>query len=161
MSLVVIYGDVPGAGSPTSLLTTELNSLASGSEVVSTAGGSSGTFTNVYNSGIGGYPLGYYQLQLASVGSSLTAGSAVYVWFLLRLDGTNFDDGSTSVVPARSPDLILAVRAVSGAQVLSSGSTPLPCPVGTFKVLLQQNTGQTWASSGNSLIFQPFTNQIG
>lgn len=159
MSLAVTYWDV---GSITTLLSTELNSLASAASVVSSVGGTSGVFSNIQaGGGVGGFPQGILQLTLGSPGGTLTAGTSAFVWFLLDIDGTNFEDGSSSVTPARAPDAILAVRNASGAQILTSGAVPLNIPPNTWKVLLQQSTGQTWAASGNTLKLLPVTNQIG
>ena len=148
-------------GSLTAVLTTELASLASSSGltagVISTVAGSSGLINNTYGGGgLGGYPLGRYTLKLAAQAGSLTAGTAVYVWFI-RSDGTNTQDGSNSVIPAAMPDLILPVRAVSTAQFIEIDSF---LPPGNWYVLLAQNTGQTWGATGNSLSVLPYTNQF-
>ena len=77
MGLVVNYWDV---GSATTLLSTELNSLASSSGLtagaISSVGGTSGVFNNVQaGGGLGGFTQGLYQLHLAAPGGTLTGGT--------------------------------------------------------------------------------------
>jgi hypothetical protein len=147
-------------GSQTTLLSTELNSLASSSTfaagAISSVGGTSGLFNNVYGGGgLGGWPYGRYTLKLGAPAGSLTAGTAAYVYFI-RYDGTNVQDGSASITPANPVDLPLAVRAVSTAQIIEWDGY---LPPGDWYVYLTQNTGQTWASSGNTLLVIPYTYQ--
>jgi hypothetical protein len=145
-------------GSVTTLLSTELNSLASASEVVSSVGGTSGLFNNTYaGGGLGAYTLGQFELHLAAPGGSLTA-TPVLVWFLQSVDGSNYEDGSSSILPARNPDLIIPVRAVSTAQRII---VVAPLPQGNWYVELYQATGQTWASSGSTLKVMPAAYQNG
>lgn len=151
-------------GAAVTLLSTEMNSLASSAGLtagaISSVGGTSGLFNNVLaGGGLGGFTQGLFQLHLGTPGGTLTAGTAAYVWFLNTIDGTNFDDGSASVIPARSPDLIIPVRAASGAQY--AGSILAPLPPNSWYLLVAQNTGQTWAATLNTLKVIPVTNQIG
>lgn len=160
MALVVQYWDL---GSVTTLMTTELNSLASSSGLtagaISSVGGSSGVFNNIQaGGGLGGFRYGLFELVLGAPGGTLTAGTGAYIWFLTDVDGTDYEDGSASVIPARNPNLIIPVRAVSTAQRIT---VQAQMPPNTWYVLLAQNTGQTWASSGNTLKVLPVTNQIG
>ena len=148
-------------GSATTLMTTELNSLASSSGLtagaISSVGGTSGLFNNTAGGGgLGGYTLGQWELNLAAPAGTLTAGTAAYVWLLTTVDGTNYEDGSATVIPARPPDLIFPVRAVSTAQRIIR---VLMMPPGNWYVLLAQNTGQTWGASGNTVKVTPVTFQ--
>jgi hypothetical protein len=149
------------ASSATTLLSTELNALASSSGLtagaISSVGGSSGVFNNVSGAGyLGGYIEADFALTLAAPAGTLSAGTGAYVWLLRTLDGTHYETGSTSVIPARAPDLIIPVDALSTAQLVI---VPGRLPRGTWYVLLAQNTGQTWASSGNTLSVLPSTRQ--
>jgi hypothetical protein len=160
MSLVVNYWDL---GSVVPLLSTELNSLASSAGLtagaISSVGGTSGLFNNVYSGGgLGGFPLGEYELELAAPGGTLTAGTAAFFWFLNGVDGTHYEDGSASVIPARSPDLVIPIRAVSTTQRIIVFA---PLPANSFYVLCAQNTGQAWGATANTLKVTPVTNQIG
>lgn len=142
------------------LLSTELNSLANNAQVLSSVGGSSGVFANVStSSGGGGYILGRLHLHLASVGSAFTANSGVSIWFLNAADGSTYESGSSSITPARAPDVVMPVIAQTAAQDVEM---VCPMPIGaTFKVLAQNyGTGQTFASSGNTLDWYPTTDTI-
>jgi hypothetical protein len=148
-------------GSVTTLLSTELNSLASSSGLtagaISSVGGTSGLFNNTAGGGgLGGYTLGQWELELAAPGGTLTAGTGAFVWLLTTVDGTNYEDGSASVIPARPADVIIPVRAVSTTQRIIR---VMMMPPGNWYVLVAQNTGQTWASSGNTLKVTPATLQ--
>lgn len=160
MANVVNYWDL---GSVTTLLSTELNALASSSGLtagaISSVGGSTGLFNNVYSGGVlGGFPLGKYELELAAPSGAVAGG--VFVWFLNSVDGANYEDGSASIIPARPADLIFPLRGVtSTAQRIILDRKPLP--TGSFFVLLAQNSGQAFAGTLNTLKVTPVTNQIG
>jgi len=132
------------------LLSTELNSLANNSLAISSVGGTSG----VFNFAIGGSDLdGYQELELelviASMGGTPTAYTGFSVWFLRAINGTNFEDGSGSVEPARGPDRVIPIRPVSTAQRIT---VECKAPRGVNKILIKNNgTGQALASSGNAL----------
>ena len=158
MSLSIVYWDL---GSIVTLMSTELNSLASSATAgaISSVGGSSGLFNNVYaGGGLGGFTQAKFELYIPAPAGTLTAGTNAQIWFLSQIDGSNFEDGGAAVIPARQPDLIIPVRAVSGAQRIEVIGT---LPPGTWYVLLSQTTGQTWASTLNTLKVMPLTNQVG
>ena len=135
------------AGTITTVLSTGLNSLANNSNVLS------GAIT--LTAGEPGYRFGEWELYIASSAAAMTANTAFVGWIIQALDGTNDEDGGTSVTPARTPDLIFTVRAVSTAQRLTCTSE---LPTGSFKVLLRNDgTNQTIASSGNTLKVRPKT----
>lgn len=151
-------------GTVTTLLSTELNSLATSSTLaagkIATVGGTSGAFNNVAGGGgFDGYKWGQFELNLGAPGGTMTAGTAAYVWFVQQVDGTNFEDGSDSIIPPRRADLVIPVRAVSGA---NRPFAPLLAmlPPGIWKPLLSHNTGQTWNASGNTLKVMPVTSQV-
>lgn len=137
-------------GSAVTLMTTELNSLVSSSATtaaISTVGGTSGVFNNTVAGGsMDGYLSARVELNLAAPAGTLTANTAANVWFLQSVDGTNFEDGGNVVIPARAPDVVFPVRAVSTAQRLIRAAL---LPPGNWPVLIQNNTGQTW-STGSS-----------
>jgi hypothetical protein len=138
------------AGTITTVLSTGLNSLANNSNVISSA--------ITLSSGEPGYRWGEWELYIASSGAAMTANTAFSGWIIQALDGTNDEDGGTSVTPARTPDLIFSVRAVSTAQRLTWQSE---LPTGSFKVLLRNDgTNQTIASSGNTLKVRPKTESL-
>jgi len=112
-------------------------------------GGTSGLFNNTVGGGqFDGYVMGQIELNLAAPAGTLTANSSANVWFLQNVDGTNYEDGSASVIPARAPDVVFPVRAVSTAQRMIRRTI---LPQGNWFVLIQHATGQTWNASGNTL----------
>lgn len=146
-------------GTTVTLLSTELNSLASSAGLtagaISSVGGTSGQFNNTPGGGsLDGYAFGRFELVLAAPGGTLASNTAANIWLLGTVDGTNFEDGGAAVASSRRPDLVIPVRAVSTAQRVS---VIAPLPPGNFFVLLSQNTGQTWNASGNTLKVSPVT----
>lgn len=132
------------SGTNTSILTTGLNSLANNTGVVS----STITFTET------DYLIGLFEL-VVTYGTAPTANTGCSIWYLQAPDGTNFEDGSSSVFPARSPDVIIPLRAVNTAQRIS---VMAPLPPGSVKFLLKNDgTGQAMAASGNTLKILPYT----
>lgn len=144
------------AGSTVTLLTTELNSLgnnsngSAGSAVNNVAGGTSN---------VDGYVRGVVELVLASYSGTPTAGTGVSLWFLRSVDGgLNYEDGSSSVTPARTADVFIPVRALaSGPQRVA-----VPCwvPAGYWKPLPRnEGTGISFASSGNTVVVRAETDE--
>jgi hypothetical protein len=132
-------------GSTQNLLTTELNSLANNSNAVHA---SSVTLTNA------GYRGAELEL-LVTFGVAPTANTAFLVWLLREIDGTNFEDGSASITPTRTPDAIFTVRAVTTAQRMIA---VVDLPAGFVRPLIRNaGTGQAIASSGNTLIVRANT----
>ena len=136
-------------GTQTSLLTTGLNSLANNALAIS------GAFDNTQTTGAGaGYTLCDVEL-VATYGSAPTANTAVAVWFLGSQDGTNYEDGDASITPARMPDVVFPVRAVTTAQRIIRRAW---LPWGLLKALLKNDgTGQAMAASNNTLKVRPVT----
>ena len=90
---------------------------------------------------------------LVTFGTNPTANTAFSVWLLREIDGTNYEDGGTSVTPTRPPDMIFTVRAVTTAQRIIA---VCDLPPGAPKALIRNDgTGQAIASSGNTLKLRP------
>jgi hypothetical protein len=139
-------------GSQTSVLTTELNSLANNALNISAA------FDNTYGAAGNGYVLADVEL-VVQFGTNPTAGTGIAVWFLQSQDGTNYEDGDASTTPARRPDLVIPVRAVTTAQRIIRR---VNLPPGKLKVLAKNDgTGQAFAASANTLKIRPYTYQNG
>ncbi len=131
-------------GTNTNVLTTQLDSLANNSNAL----GSTITLSNT------GFRFGELEL-LVTFGVAPTANTAITVWLLREVDGTNFEDGGTSVTPTRVPDAVFPLRAVTTAQRII---VPVDLPPGSFRVLLRNDgTGQAMAASGNALRVRPLT----
>jgi acyl-coenzyme A thioesterase PaaI-like protein len=133
-------------GSIATLLDTQLNSLANNALAIGTA----------YTMSPAGYLLAEVEL-VATYGVAPTANTGVSVWFLRAIDAANYEDGDASTTPARPPDVVLPVRAVTSAQRVTRRCV---VPPGTWKPLLKNDgTGQTMAASGNTLKVLPLTFQ--
>lgn len=143
------------------MLTTELNSLANNALVISSVNGTSGVFSNISGDAVGkGYIYGRLHLHLAAFGSAPTANTAIDGWFLNAADGAGgYESGSASITPARIPDFTFPVIAQTAAQDVEQF---VVMPIGaTFKVLTRNNTtGQSLASSGNTIDWYPTTSLI-
>ena len=137
---------------PFNLLSTELNSLGSGSAATSSVGGSSGVFSQTnFANGIWG------QHWFKSGGSfTPTAGGVMALWFLLSIDGgTTFESivatASTTVMAlSRAPDVIIPMDVAayaSGNIRFAGGFQKLPWL--SCKVVVQNLTGAALPSSGN------------
>lgn len=137
-------------GTPVTLLSTELNSLANNTNVVSSVGGTSGCFNNSQNvANFDGYVRGKLELVLGAPSGTVSQSSSLNVYFLRTVDGVNFEDGGASVTPAGSPDAVMPLNATSLAQRVIQECL---VPVGLFKVLVRNSaTGVTLAASGNTL----------
>ena len=133
------------------LLSTELNSVATAGTAVSSVGGTSGVFTN---SNTAQAMFGDLYLTLGAVGTALSAGANVAGWFLTSYNsGTTFENTVSGSAQPRAPDFTIALPATtitSGWVYKTTG--PVLIPTLEFKVFLQNNSGQTFASSGNTLI---------
>lgn len=144
-------------GTIATLMSAELNSLAS-SAGPSAGAIASAAFNNAAGGGGGdGYMYGELELRIAAPAGTLTAGTSAYVWFLLQPDGTNYEDGGSSVIPARQADVLIPLANLATAQRVTVRGVELP--PGSFKALLAHNTGQAWAASGNTLKLLPYTIQ--
>ena len=136
-------------GSLQTYLTTELNSLANNGLVL----GSAIDFT------VSGIDRELYidiELYLASIDLSSQDNPAAYIWLLRRTDGTNFEDGGTSITPARMPDDIIPLREANAAQRVSGKVITVP---DQGKILIKNESGVTWASSGNTLKYNIYSLQ--
>lgn len=133
-------------GTAVSLLTTELNST--GTDTMTAAGAAVTNAVGTANTD--GYERGKVEFVMAAYTGTPAAGSALYVWFLRTVDGTNYEDGSATVTPARSPDVVVPLRAfASGPQ-----RVVVECwvPVGLWKPIAKNaGTGLTLAASGNTV----------
>jgi hypothetical protein len=134
-----------------SLLSTELNSLANGSNVLSSAiDFSDATHARMTKLDV--------EVNLATANWSAQTNPAIYLWVLKRTDGTNYEDGGASIDPARIPEEIIPIRAVNGAQRVR-GTIYLDTPE-FGKILIGNRTGVAFNASGNTLKYYIHTNTI-
>lgn len=133
-------------GTLATLLDTQLNALPNNALAVGGA----------YTAG-GGYLMAQLELYV-TFGTAPTANTGVSVWFLRAIDGTNYEDGADgATTPARLPDVVFPLRAVTTAQRITRRVT---LPAGTWRPLLKNDgTGVALAASGNTLRIVPLTYQ--
>ena len=137
-------------GTIATVLSTELDALANNAiATVAVVDNSSNLYT-----------MAEFQLSVDFV-SAPTANTAVSLWFLRNLDGTNYETttATASAVPPipRAPDCVLPLDAVTTAQIIT---VRVPIPPGTFQVLLKNDgSGQAFPASGSTLKIKPLTLQ--
>lgn len=80
------------------------------------------------------------------------------LWFVPASDGTNYADGSSSVTPARPPDVAFVLRGVTGAHSqrvvgLGKGSDQrVELPPGLWKPLIRNSSGSALVASATSSV---------
>lgn len=142
-------------GTKATLISTELDLLGSGSLVKS-----SSSYDNTVGGGGGdGYPMGVFNFTFTCNFQIYVGGLAV--WFLSTIDGTNYEAGSSSVMPARPPDLLFKPRDGSfyGTQSIIQRDR---LPPGVFYTLVKnEGTGSPLAPSGTqTLEVTPFSIEV-
>jgi len=102
-----------------------------------------------------------YLELLIDLATQATAGGSVSLWFIKAIDGSNYESGSATVFPARAADVIIPVRSTTDdSQVVTVG--PVLWPQGLFKVLFQNNTGQTTTNTDSltQLSYRAFNDNV-
>ncbi len=136
--------------SVTTMLTTQLDSLASAGKTV---------VSSLYDNRTNLFFWADFEGVLAS--AITPSGSLTWEIFAIpTIDGTNYADGGASVVP--SADCLLGTlkfQAVSGAQRVVA--LRLPIPPHAFKIMVRNNLGGTLASSGNTVKMLPYDEKVG
>lgn len=143
-----------------SLMTTELNSLASSTAILGTT-----TIVNANNLDL--------EIEFSfTTGGSITPSGSPFVSvsiYPLNGDGTTYGDarfGSAAAgpAPANYSAAFAGVPAAAGTQVGTFGvpfmGSRLPLPTGTFKPVFYNLTGVTLSSSGNILYYRTTNRQI-
>ena len=132
------------------ILSTELNSLADGANKITT--------TAVSNDASGElYLFADFQLYLAAQGSARSSGAHVKLFILPEIGG-NFTYGGDSLDPA--------VGLLAGSFEFDAATAAryshvrgIPLPPTDFDVLVMNETGQAFASSGNVLKMERYNLQ--
>ena len=139
-------------GAVTTLISTGLNSLANNGRAASAS------FDNTVGAAGDGYTLCDVEL-VVTYGVAPTANTGCSVWFCMSTDGTNFEDGSAAdLTPARLPDVVFPLRAVTTAQRITRR---VALPWGKFiAMLVNDGVGQSMAASGNSLKLRAATREM-
>ena len=97
------------------------------------------------------------ELYLAQIDLTSQHNPSVYIWVLRKFPGSTTEDGWTNASPARSPEVIIPLRTVNYANRAIS-SLVLTTPH-QGRILLQNKSGVTWASSGNTLKYSIYSLQ--
>jgi len=142
---------------PVTLMTTELNTLASTANVISSVGGTSGVFTqSSFANGIWGQ---VHFLAGGAFSGTPAAGAFLEGWFIYSPDGgTSFEKANyaSAVDLPRPPDFIIPFAAVAVAAndvYAASGITRLPW--WSTKLYIGNRTGFNLAASGNIIKVGP------
>jgi hypothetical protein len=135
-------------GTIATLISTGLDSLANNGLALGAA------FDNTQGAAGDGYTLCELEL-VVTFSVAPTANTGASLWLLGAPDGTNYEDGSSSVTPAKLPNVVFPVRAVTTAQRIVRRAW---LPPALMKPLLKNDgTGQAFAASGNTLKIRPVT----
>jgi hypothetical protein len=145
-------------GSWRTLLSTELNSLASGT--LSSLG--SVAFTNLVgtspsSTGEAGYPLMDVEFSFGTPSTTFTVPSALEIYVVpLGSDGSTYSYNATAPTANRIV-IPMPATATSGRVVIQN----IPAPAGTFKLMAFSNgLGAALASSANTINLRFKTNQM-
>lgn len=141
--------------SSTFLATGELGGLTTGSIVVSAALNGNGVYNNNQGSGSSstsgdGFERGYLTfVPGGAFTGDPTANSSIDVYFLKSMDGgSTFEGGSSSLLPARRPDVVLPLNSASTAAADNKVTVVAFLPGCYFKILAKNNgSGQTIPAS--------------
>lgn len=130
-----------------SALTTELNTLTNGSySAASTAiANESGLYENIA-----------LELFLASL--TPTGSPSCSVYLLATLDATNYEDGGGATAPALGA-LLCVFDLSTSASTKRRTKTGLVIPPLGFKLVLQNNSGVSFAGSGSTLRYRRYNEQ--
>lgn len=102
---------------------------------------------------------GLFEL-MARGATAFTTGDYIAVYFILAANGTNYEDGSDSVVPSREPDIVFPLRATAAQQKITAKNVLLPAC--KFKPLLVNNgsVALTNTNAENALNYRSYSNEI-
>ena len=133
------------------LLSTELNSLANGSTVISAAINNESNLTMYMD----------LQLHLGSLDISAQASPSVAIRLLESCDGgTTYDDGTagatTTAHSPKAPACIFPLRVGAGAEVKEAVVSMVPVPPGYFQIEIKNRTGVAFAATLNTLKYRTY-----
>ena len=136
-------------GTPESVMTTELNSLADAGRVL---GSEINNTTNFYL-------FDDVELYIAALGFTPAVGSVVELYLIRRnLDDGAYEDGDASITPP-STNLVGTFNIRNNSAAQTHIIRQIPLPPSKYKYLVVNGTGGTLASSGNILKHLPYRYQ--
>ena len=134
-------------GSVVTLLSTELNSLASNARAI---GSAIDPTTDRYIFG---------DLELNVTFGSAPAADTTYIelYFVRTVDGTNYADGSSSLAP--KPPLLVAVFALDNQTANRKVVPEVTIPPTLYKALLINKSGLSFPASGSTVKLLPYSSR--
>ena len=137
----------------------DLNSLANGSSVLSSVSGiTNGTSLD---------ELFDVSIILAISSSTLVAGASLALWlYPLQSDGSTYGDGAFTAgtqaarTPGKFPKVVIPLPLITTTALVGGNEDPLIMPPGTWLPVLQNNSGFTLSSSGNSGKFRSYNENL-
>lgn len=133
-------------------MTTDLNTWANAGVVLSSVGGASGVFTQASTANAIWAEILYLN---GSATTTPTGVPNIAGWFVRSQDGGTTFEPATAALP-RAADFVIPLPAaalVAGQIFYASGRIALPA--GSYKILVQNNSGVALTSTGNKLILGP------
>lgn len=130
------------------VLTTELNSLASGS-VCSASSAQSNDQSGEFDL------LAMAEIYIAAQGANRSAGAYLTLYIVPSIDGTTYPDTTGDCLENFVVGTVQADSSASAARTLTIAEVKIPNS--DFKVLLKNGTGQALASSGNTVKLSRWT----
>jgi hypothetical protein len=101
--------------------------------------------------------------ELTISSSTIAAGANLALWiFELNEDGSTYGDGSltagtpAAITPGLIPALIMPLRAAASQTALYGFGQGIIIPPGSFRCVLQNNSGFTLSSSGNACKYRTY-----
>ena len=150
--------------SATILASGELGGLTNNSIAVGAALAGTGVYNNTYGSGSSsstgdGYERGYVTFVPGGAFSvAPTANTSIDVYFLKSMDGgSTFEGGSSSILPARRPDVVLPLNSSSTAAADNKVTINCFLPACQFKILAKNNASGQTIPTGSTLTLVPAT----
>lgn len=125
-------------------LTTQLNSLANGAQ--SAASAAIDNETDLYR---------WAEVEVVLASLTPTGSPAVHILLIQSLDGTNFEDLSTSALHTQVASVSFSTAVAAKRMV----SRPFAIPPTQFKLALQNQAGPALAASGNTVKIRRFNEQ--
>jgi hypothetical protein len=131
------------------LATTELNALAAAARAIGPAQGADATDANLLGDAI----------LSVTFAVAPVVDTLVDLYLVRAADGTNYEDGSATVVP--TPDSFVGswpMRAVTTAQIRVIRDIPIPA--GLYKAIVQNNTAQAFPATGTTVTLREHNRQV-
>ncbi len=133
----------------TTYLSTELNSLASAGNKLGAA---------IANETARARFIGL-EIAVAAQGSARVEGAHIAVYLLPALDGSTFSYGADAV--DASPSNLVATAQLDASTSARTVVLPdIPIPPFDFKLLIENNTGQALAASGNTVKHRTYGEEL-